>query len=101
MDVQAKESLAHAVNFPMPIDPAQSSAEVQELGRLLYLAMAQTLKNKPLDIVKAVAKSNGFKAYSLLVEEYEPKSKNRTLALLQGIMAPTFTKEQFMRDVLK
>ncbi len=42
LDTQADESLVHAVSFQTRLDPAQCSAEVQELGRLLYLAMAQT-----------------------------------------------------------
>ena len=103
LDASAEAMLDFAVNFGTVIDPATSTADVQELGRVLYLVLAQTLRGRPLDLLKSVAKSNGFEAYRILVAEYEPKTKNTTLGMLQSIMGPTFgaTMIQFMTDLVK
>ncbi len=67
----------HVTSHGTTIDRAQSKPEVQELSRLLYLVLVQTLKYRPLDIVKSVAKSNGFEAHILLVEDFEPKEQEQ------------------------
>ena len=44
-----------------------------------------------------------MKPIASFVAEYEPKTKNRTLGMLQGIMSPTFGREatMFMTDLAK
>ena len=103
MDVSSETLLEAAVVCPHVIVPATSTPDVQEMGRILYLVLAQTLKGRPLDLLKTVSKSNGFESYRILVQEYEPKTKNRTLGMLQSIMSPTFGKDptQFMIDLVK
>jgi hypothetical protein len=59
------------------------------------------LKGMPLDVVRSVAKSSGIEAYKLLVDEHESTSRNRTLAVLQGIVAPTFLKKLLLADVFE
>ena len=54
---------------------------------------AQSLKGRPLDLLKTVSKSNGFESYRILIQEYDPKTKNRTLGMLQSITSPTFGKD--------
>ena len=103
IDAQAERVLEQAVVYPNVIDPAMSSPETMELGRTLYLVLAQSLKGRPLDMLKSASKSNGFEAYRILVAEYEPKTKNQRLGMLQSIMSPTFGREatQFMTDLVK
>ena len=103
LDAQAETLLENAVVCGHVIVPATSTPDVQELGRILYLVLAQSLKGRPLDLLKTVSKSNGFEAYRILIQEYEPKTKNRTLGMLQSIMSPLFGKDptQFMIDLVK
>ena len=103
MDVSSETLLEAAVVCPHVIVPATSTPDVQEMGRILYLVLVQTLKGRPLDLLKTVSKSNGFESHRILVQEYEPKTKNRTLGMLQSIMSPTFGKDptQFMIDLVK
>ena len=88
LDAQAETWLENAVLCGHVIVPTTSTPNVQELGRILYLVLAQSLKGRPLDLLKTVSKSNGFEAYRILIQEYEPKTKNRTLGMLQSIMSP-------------
>ncbi len=103
LDSSAEAILKHAVGFASVIDPATSTPDVQELGRALYLILVQALKGRPLDLLKSMAKSNGFEAQRIRAAEYEPKTKNKALGLLQAIMRPTFgaTMTQFMSDLVK
>ena len=103
LDPQAETLLENAVGCGHVIVPATSTADAQELGRILYLILAQSLKGRPLELLKTVSKSNGFEVYRILIQEYEPKTKNRTLGMLQNIMSPLFGKDptQFMSDLVK
>ena len=69
MDAQAETLLENAVVCGHVIVPATSTPDVQELGRILYLVLAQSLKGRPLDLLKTVSKSNGFEAYRILIQE--------------------------------
>ena len=70
LDVSCDTLLEAAVVCPHVIIPATSTPDVQEMGRILYLVLAQTLKGRPLDLLKTVSKSNGFESYRILVQEY-------------------------------
>ncbi len=60
LDAQAQTLLENAVVCGHVIVPATSTPDVQELGRILYLVLAQSLKGRPLDLLKTVSKSNGL-----------------------------------------
>jgi hypothetical protein len=76
---------------------------IQQLPRVLYLILSQSLKGRPLDILKSVEKNNGFEAYRQLSLEYEMASKPRILTKLQQIMNPTFNTahDSYLDDLLK
>ena len=56
----ASDTLAQAVAHPDEIDATLSPPEVQELSRILYLVLTQTVKGRPLEILKGTLASNGF-----------------------------------------
>eukprot|EP00435_Cladocopium_sp_Y103_P074378 s47_g48.t1 len=75
--------------------PAYSNIE-QELSIKLFAILASYLKGKCFSLVKSFAKSrDGFKLWRALVAEFEPSTRQRSLALAQTLSNyPTFVNSK-------
>ena len=75
--------------------------EGMQFNRALYLILTQITKAKALDIVKGTPRGSGFEAYRCIRVEYVPKTANRTVAMLQGLLAVTFKEVDFLSTLTK
>eukprot|EP00435_Cladocopium_sp_Y103_P049630 s2564_g15.t1 len=62
-------------------------------ARKLYSILAGIFKNRPLKVLHAVTEANGLEVWRQLRTLYVPKTKGRSLALLNALM-PVFTKDR-------
>lgn len=78
-------------------------AEEQHRGRFLYSLLGSLLQGRLLSMVRNVDRSNGLEALRKLLQNCEPKSRNRTMSMLQGIMGyPNFNmKVSVMAQVMR
>ena len=58
----------------------------KERSRKLYLILGGILKNRPLKILRQVQQQNGLEAWRQLSALYVPRTKGRSLALLNAVM---------------
>ena len=59
---------------------------------MLFAAMLQSVQGCALAIAKSVEEYSGFELWRRLYTEFEPESGARMMALLSGIITPTFEK---------
>ena len=70
-------------------------AASKERSRKLYSILAGILKFRPLKVLRQTEPANGLEVYRQLSSLYAPKTKGRSLALLNALMSyPRFSKER-------
>ena len=81
-DMDAIENHLHTeVDFELQDD------KEQERSRFLYSLLGSQLQGRLLGLVRNMASSNGGEALRQLLSNCQPKARNRTMSLLQGIMS--------------
>ena len=71
------------------------SSEEQKRSLFLYSLLASLLKGRLLNILKGVTNNNGYEGLRQLLQTCQPSSRNRSLGLLNAIMAwPAFSMKQ-------
>lgn len=71
------------------------SSEEQKRSLFLYSLLASLLKGRLLSILKGVTNNNGYEGLRQLLQTCQPSSRNRSLGLLNAIMAwPAFSMKQ-------
>ena len=75
----------------------------QKRGRFLYSLLSTLLSGRLLSLVRNVEHSNGLEALRQLLQNCQPKARNRTLSMLQSLMAyPAFNmKSSVMAQVMR
>ena len=76
-----------------------SSMTAEEKGRSekLYAILVGLLRNRPLKLLRAVEGRNGYEVWRQLSLELAPKTRSRSIALLQAFLNhPNFTKDKGM-----
>ena len=65
----------------------------------LFAILAGILKNRPLRILRAVPESNGLEVWRQLHALFVPRTKVRSMAILNAIMGfPSFSKEKMLLE---
>ena len=68
-------------------------------SRKLFAILAGILKNRPLRILRAVPESNGLEVWRQLHALFVPRTKVRSMAILNAIMGfPSFSKEKTLLE---
>ena len=70
------------------------SAEAKEASRTLYSVLCSYTKGRPYRVVKHVAEENGMEAYRMLLKEYQPTNRARSLELFHNILNYRFAQKQ-------
>ena len=71
----------------------------KERARKLYLILGGILKNRPLKILRQVQQQNGLEAWRQLSALYVPRTKGRSLALLNAVMQfPVMSRDKTMLE---
>ena len=70
--------------------------EAKQLSWALFKVLVQSVEGRALSVMMNAERSNGFHAWKLLVDTYEPKIGGRWTSMLMGIIGPTWqgTKEE-------
>ena len=70
-------------------------AASKERSKKLYSILAGTLKQRPLKVLRQVDGANGLEVFRQLSALYAPRTKGRSLALLNALMSyPQFSKDR-------
>ena len=64
----------------------EMSNEAKEASRRLYSVLRSYTKGRPYRVVKHVAEENGMEAYRMLLKEYQPTNRARSLELFHNIL---------------
>ena len=81
--------------IPVSFQENPSGIASRERARKLYSILAGIFKNRPLKVLRAVTAANGLEVWRQLHSLYVPKTKGRSLALLNALMQmPAFTKDR-------
>ena len=67
----------------------------------LYAILVSVLKNRPLKLLRAVEGKNGFEVWRQLSTQLTPKSRARSIALLQAYLNHPPELEQGQDDVAR
>ena len=85
-------------NLDTAIDISKEDAEVRQRGTKLYAVLSSMLRNKPRTI-QASEGRNGFEVWRQLHNIYAPKTRARSLAILNALTgAPAFTKDKTLQE---
>ena len=77
------------------------STVAQERSQKLYTILCSYVKGRPLRIVRSAPLRDGFRAWQLLCKEYQPATRNRSLAIAQAILAfPAFERGRHLDGLL-
>ena len=77
--------------------------EERHRGRFLYSLLSSLLQGRLLSLVRNVDRSNGLEALRQLLENCQPRARNRTMSMLQSIMSyPSFVmKNSIMSQLVR
>ena len=64
--------------------------DVQKRAKKLY---AYLVKGRPLRIVRSVTDTDGFRAWQGLCREFQPKTRQRELGIIQALVALSAVRE--------
>ena len=67
-----------------------------EAARVLYSILVCVCGGKALSLVRSLPQGSGFRAWKLLVEEYEPVVAARRAAVLSELLTPRWTDANFI-----
>ena len=79
-DFESVEAATAFVSFES-YEPATRSRSLR-----LYSILATYLKNRPLRILRSVTNGDGYRVWRMLVDELQPLSRPRALALAQALV---------------
>ncbi|CAE7834903.1 RE2 [Symbiodinium sp. CCMP2592] len=81
---------------------SEMSAETVDLSKQLYALLASLLRERPVQILKAIPDGNGCEVWRTLVRTLAPSNKARSLALLGAISQfPAMTNSNYHEQILK
>ena len=66
----------------------------------LYGILVSYLRNRPLQLIRHVPDNNGFQAWSLLMKDMEPATRQRSLALLTQLSRVQFASDKTITEQL-
>ena len=88
---------ASDVPISLPTDPGTLQRTYK-----LYAILSGLLKHRPLRIHRQVTDRNGYETWRQLCQLHEPRTKSRSISLLQALMSfPNFDKSRFLLEQIQ
>ena len=88
-ELEAVEGSETAMNM------ASMTKKEKKRSEMLYAILVSVLKNKPLKLLRAIEGKNGFEVWRQLSTQLTPKTRVRSIALLQAYLNhPNFGKDK-------
>ena len=79
-----------------------TNAETLQRSHKLYAILSGLLRHRPLRIHKQVLDRNGFETWRQLCQLYAPRTKSRSISLLQALMSfPAFDKSRTLLEQIQ
>ena len=72
----------------------------RNMAVLLYGMLVTYIRGRPLQLIRYLDDSNGFKAWNILSKEMEPSTRQRSLALLTQLSRVTFAADRSITEQL-
>ena len=89
------EEIRQDLNNAISMDTA--TADEKKRANFLFSLLASLMKERPLLLLRGISVGNGYEAVRQLIRSCQPTNRNRTLGLLQVLMAwPQFDMKQAM-----
>ena len=83
------------LNSPIVYNQSPEGEKSKERSKRLYVILSGLLVHRPLKVLKQVVDSNGFEVWRQLSSLYSPRTKTRSLGILNALMAhPSFVRER-------
>ena len=73
---------------------------VKQASLRFYGILVSYMEGRPLQMIRHVPKQNGFKAWSVLLREMEPSTRQRGLALLTQLSRVSFSEQKSISEQL-
>ena len=80
------------------VSMSELSSEGKEASRKLYSIFCSYTKGRPYRVVKHTQDENGMEAYRMLMKEYQPVNRARSLELFHNILNYRFHKDKGIAD---
>jgi hypothetical protein len=83
-----------------PMDFVEMTVAQHERSEKLYSILVGVLRYRPLKILRSVERRNGLEVWRQLVMQMQPRTRARSIALLQGFLShPSFKKEGILEQM--
>ena len=96
--VKIMDTVERDVKEDKPVRMSDLTSEGKEARRKLYSVLCSYTKGRPYRVVKHTSEENGMEAYRLLMKEYRPVNRARSLELFHNILNYRFHKDKGIAD---
>ena len=90
------------LNSPIVYNQTPEGEKSTERSKRLYAILSGLLVHRPLKLLKQVVDSNGLEVWRQLSSLYSPRTKTRSLGILNALMAhPSFVRERTILEQIQ
>ena len=90
------------LNSPIVYNQTPEGEKSKERSKRLYAILSGLLVHRPLKVLKQVVDSNGLEVWRQLSSLYSPRTKTRSLGILNALMAhPSFVRERTILEQIQ
>ena len=72
----------------------------REKSEKLYSMLTMLLRNRPLRLIRGISGQNGLEAWRILTKDLQPKTRQRSLALIQALSKVQFDANKTISEQL-
>ena len=103
VDGKYEDDIAYVERATEEVDWDLLDSDEQHRARFMYSLLSTLLQGRLLSLVRGIEKSNGMEALRQLLQNCQPRARNRTMAMLQSLMSyPAFNmKGSVMAQVVR
>ena len=83
--VKVMDAVERNMKEDKPVSMSELTPEGKEASRKLYSILCSYTKGRPYRVVKHTQDENGMEAYRMLMKEYQPVNRARSLELFHNI----------------
>ena len=100
IDNDVLREMKQIVTRAAPLSMAEMAQEEQTRSERLYAMLSTQLRNRPQRLVRGVVDQNGYEAWRILVQDMQPATRQRGLALIQSLNKVKFEANRSITEQL-
>ena len=85
IDGELLREMQDAPQATRPLNPTTWAPDRRDRSEKLYSLLCQLMRNRPLHLVRGVPDHNGLEAWRVLMNDMQPPTRQRALALIQSL----------------